>query len=70
MKRLADELAPRSTLDLLRFAEREEPEPKLATNVGNLNVFGVPELVDTFTALSSTTGTVTTPMARWRINAA
>ncbi|HEY2746599.1 MAG TPA: helix-turn-helix transcriptional regulator [Polyangia bacterium] len=50
LKRLADEMAPRSTLDVLWYAEREQPEPRLQTNHGLLDVFGVAELVDCFTA--------------------
>jgi transcriptional regulator with XRE-family HTH domain len=49
-KRIADELLPRSSLDLMRYAEREAPEPPLETRYGQLRVFGVAELVDTFVA--------------------
>jgi transcriptional regulator with XRE-family HTH domain len=55
-RRLADELLPRSSLDMLRFAEREEREPPMDTPLGVLEVFGVADLVDTFTAPRSHEG--------------
>jgi transcriptional regulator with XRE-family HTH domain len=49
-RRLAEELLPRSSLDLLRYAEEEEREPPVETAWGKVEIFGVAELVDTFAA--------------------
>jgi transcriptional regulator with XRE-family HTH domain len=48
--RLAVELMPESSLDLLSFAEAEKPEPKLETRFGSLEAFGAVEMVDTIAA--------------------
>ena len=49
-QRLAHEMVPESSLDLLAFADAEKPEPKLETQFGALEAFGAVELVDTIAA--------------------